>query len=556
VSGDRYLVVRGRSTAMRLALPALGSLTIGEATTNDLSISEEGVASEHAIVFLDHGIGVRAVGDDCVVLASERRGNKPGQRERRIATGETVDLELGDRVQLGPLELAFVGPGASAQQARVVSRQVFEEVLAKKAQAGASATATFVRLRVVGQIDQAAIENALESLLRPTDVVTELGSPEYAALLSEINEPQAQQLMSRVATEISAKHGIELSVGMTELRDPAARGGELDELLALAAERMGRPGASQGRVVVSRDPEMQKVMALVERISSSSTCVLILGETGVGKDVVAQMIHDLSPRSANPFLRINCVDLSDSFLEDEGASFLTRARGGTVHLDEVGGLSSRAQLSLGYLLEEAPGSGHDVRFIASSNQDLMANVTAGTFRKDLFFRLNQVTITIPPLRQRTSDVVPLTELFIERAAAGRKSDPPKLAENARKLLLSYDWPGNVRELKNVIERAMLLCTGPTLLAEHLPPELIGGSTGYVERETEEDKAARPASLRDEIAALEKKRILEALAKYPTQRDAAAALDIPMRTFLNRLDALGIPRARGGGGGGKDRSDEE
>jgi transcriptional regulator with AAA-type ATPase domain len=535
----RYLLVRGRSTSLRMALPALGSLSIGSARSSDVRIRERGVDEEHATLFLDHGIGLRINAADCAHLEL-REGREP--REKPIEVGKTIDLELGERVRIGSVEVSFAGSEEVEGHPRFVPQKYFEERLRAAAISAERTSTAVVRLKIGGREDPEKLEEALRSRVRPHDVFTALAEREYAVLLSEVTEAQARTAVAAI-TDSLLERGAEVLSGLAQGGDGAP-----EDLLDIAGERMARPtmGGDRPRSLLTSDPAMERVARLIERVARSSTHVLILGETGVGKDLIAQLIHDRSDRASGPFVRVNCVDLSDSFLEEASSNFLARAKGGTVHLDEIGGLSLRAQLSLGYLLDEAPSATHDVRFVASSNQDLMESVDAGTFRKDLFFRLNQLTIQVPPLRDRPLDVVPLAEQFI---AGSKRSRPPRLSEQAKAALTSYSWPGNVRELKNVVDRALLLTGGDVLGLEHLPSEILGGGP-IIERAApaeSEGSPDKPKSLREEIEALEKKRILEALQKYPTQRDAAAALDMPMRTFLNRLDAFGIPRARGGGG---------
>ncbi|MCK6547206.1 sigma 54-interacting transcriptional regulator [Myxococcota bacterium] len=550
----RYLVVRGRSTSLRFALPALGSISIGSGAGNDLRIREPDVAREHAILFLDHGIGLRAL--DAKSALAERGSAPDGpRREKAIGAGQTVELELGDRVRLGSIELAFFGGVEAEPRVHVLARAHGERRLRAEVEAASAdgRSVTVLRLRVPHAKPE-VIEAALGRHLGDARFVAELGPSEWLAVLASSSELAAQQVASELARTLAAS-GAELFAGSASSSEA-----DVGELVELAGDRLARPSsaAQRGKLLPSKDRAMQEIERLVDRVARASTHVLVLGETGVGKDLVAQAIHERSSRASGPFIRVNCVDLSDSFLEEAATNFLSRARGGTVHLDEVAGLSLRAQLSLGYLLDESPSTGHDVRFLASSNQDLSAHVASGAFRKDLFFRLNQVTIAVPPLRSRLADVGPLAELFLARAAESHgRAKAPRLTDDAKRRLEAYAWPGNVRELKNVVERALLLAPSDVIGPEHLPPELVDSSAEITAPEADDtddvgpavravSATGKPGSLREEIAALEKKRIVEALAKYPTQRDAAAALDMPMRTFLNRLDALGIPRARGGG----------
>jgi two-component system, response regulator FlrC len=274
---------------------------------------------------------------------------------------------------------------------------------------------------------------------------------------------------------------------------------------------------------------------------------LIHGETGTGKNLVARMIHERSQRALRPLVQINCADL-----DDDAEQLVARARGGTVLLDEVGALSPRAQVSVGHLLEQL---GEQVRFLATSNHDLRAEVKRSAFRKDLYFRLNRLSVVVPPLRERKGDIIALAEHFAHVTAKSlRRPRVPKLSEDAKAKLLEHVWLGNVRELQGAIERAVTICGSDKLGPEHISLENLGEDTmpdlGEVALDEESaPKTESPAtesgapSLRDELAALERRRIQEALDKYPTQADAAKALDIPLRTFLNRLDALGIERPR-------------
>jgi len=230
--------------------------------------------------------------------------------------------------------------------------------------------------------------------------------------------------------------------------------------------------------------------------SSPTTSVLIQGETGTGKGVAARLIHELSDRATKPFVDINCATLTPEFLESElfghekGAftdakefkrGMLELAHGGSLFLDEIGELASSVQAKLLHVLEEknfrrlgATASIHvDARLITATNSDLERGVKAGTFRKDLFYRLNVMPIVVPPLRQRREEILPLAKDFLEEfvSAAARKRIRG-LTPEAETALQTYGWPGNIRELRNVMERAVLLCAGDLIDVEHLPASLI------------------------------------------------------------------------------------
>jgi DNA-binding NtrC family response regulator len=255
----------------------------------------------------------------------------------------------------------------------------------------------------------------------------------------------------------------------------------------------------EGVSVIGRSTAMRTVVELVGKVAASeNTTVLVRGESGVGKEVVAQAIHAQSARSDAPFLAINCTALPETLLESElfghekGAftdarerklGLLELADRGTVLLDEIGDLPPGAQAKLLRFLETRTfkrvggvrDTSVDVRVIASTNKDLEAAVRDGSFRRDLFYRLNVVPIVIPPLRDRADDVEPLAAYFLEQMTTSIRRPARTLSKDALGMLARYAWPGNVRELRNVIERATILEESSEILPEHLPDELRLGS---------------------------------------------------------------------------------
>ena len=522
---NRVIVVQTAQASDRFALPAVGSVTFGSDARATLRIDAE-LAPDHAVLFIDDGVAIEIHDDDSSWARIDDEVFKP------LKKGQTIDLSNGDRVRLGAAEIALVEIEPVVAVARVLHKQAFEPFLAARIADPTRTSDVVARLRFAAPVPPDALSEAVARALRPGDVAAPVSASDVVVLLADVTPVAARRLLSSLGLG-------ELTAGIVDPREV-----ELAKLLPLAAERLAPlASADAARIWISDDPAMRAVDALVNRAAAGMAHVLLLGETGAGKDVYAQLIHERSSRAGGTFVRVSCVELSETFANDEAGKLIARARGGTLHIDEVTGLSARAQLGLGYALDEAESAGLDVRFIASSNHDLMAAVEAGQFRKDLYYRLDQLQIAIPPLRERAGDVMPLVELFM------RGSSSKKLGDRPRAALEAYSWPGNVRELRNTIERAMLLAGDAAITMEHLPPALRMSSSAAIEApslSSESSGSDGQVSLKSEIAALEKRRILEALRKYPTQREAAEALEMPMRTFLNRLDALGIQRARGGG----------
>jgi len=347
--------------------------------------------------------------------------------------------------------------------------------------------------------------------------------------------------------------------------------------------------AARGSYII-RDEAMKRLYAMAERVAEGPISVLLLGETGVGKEVLAETIHRKSPRAGRPFLRLNCGALSETLLESElfgheKGSFTSAVRSkpglfetaekGTVFLDEIGELPLGIQVKLLRVLEDrqvmrvgglSPRP-IDVRFISATNRDLAAEVQRGTFRQDLYFRLNGIALAIPPLRERCDEIEPLARAFAASAAASIGRSPPVITREAMDALLRHDWPGNVRELRNAIERAVVLCDGVIrpedfVLDSHAgtaqsPATLstISVRKAILERppELEETSVAPPrdnvqtqpiGNLRQELGSLERQRMIDALEKCAGNQTAAAAmLGIPRRTFVAKLAAYNIPRPR-------------
>jgi len=257
-----------------------------------------------------------------------------------------------------------------------------------------------------------------------------------------------------------------------------------------------RAGLDGGFNIIGQSAALRQVLELCARVAGSNATVLILGETGTGKEMLSRHIHANSQRRDKPFIAINCAALPETLLESElfgheKGSFtgaiaqktgrFELANGGTLFLDEIGDISHSTQMRLLRVLQErefirvggTKTISCDVRVIAATNRDLTKAIQDGHFREDLYYRLNVFPIQNPPLRERREDIPLLVDHFVKAAAKQLNVDSPTVSNDALALLTSYRWPGNIRELQNITERAVLLCDGPTILPTHLPREIVG-----------------------------------------------------------------------------------
>jgi two-component system response regulator AtoC len=307
------------------------------------------------------------------------------------------------------------------------------------------------------------------------------------------------------------------------------------------------------RRVPSRSPAMQRVEAVLDRVAGSMVNVLLLGETGVGKDVLAEDLHGRSSRANAPFLRINCATLTPTLLESElfghergaftGAAqakpgLLEVARGGTVFLDEIGELPLEMQAKLLLVLEERTvrrvgavrGSPIDVRFVSATNRDLATDIRTGRFRADLYYRLDGFRIVVPPLRDRLDDLETFVAHFMKIACARRARACPVIEPEALEVLRRHPWPGNLRELRNVIERTLVLHDGATIAVRDL-----------WHADAAPEAEASPA---DDGRDAERRRVIDALTQCGgNQSRAAQLLGMSRNTLLARIRTYNLTRPR-------------
>jgi len=326
------------------------------------------------------------------------------------------------------------------------------------------------------------------------------------------------------------------------------------EKLKRGFEQLTQDAGERYRLVGGESPKMRRAIETAKKAAASRSTVLLLGGSGTGKEIFARAIHNWSERRAEPFIAINCVGLSKDLLESElfghekgaftGAHQLKKgkmelAHGGTVFLDEVGDISAELQTKLLRFLQErefervggAQPIRVDVRIIAATNRDLSMTIKEGRFREDLFYRLNVIPISLPPLRERREDIPVLAKYFLYRFAAETKKIFTGITAQAEARLVAHQWPGNVRELGNVIERAVVLGQGPEVTLDDLPPRIV-----YSEAE----RASEGLSYREAVDAARADVIRRTLATTRGNRAAAARiLGLHKTHLLNLMKSLRI-----------------
>jgi two-component system response regulator AtoC len=326
------------------------------------------------------------------------------------------------------------------------------------------------------------------------------------------------------------------------------------EKLKRGLERLAEESGERYRLVSGESPKMREAIDTAKKAAASRSTVLLLGESGTGKEVFARAIHQWSERRQEPFITVNCVGLSKDLLESElfghergaftGAHQLKKgkmelAHGGTVFLDEVGDISAELQTKLLRFLQEREfervGGTQpipvDVRVIAATNRDLSSAIKEGRFREDLYYRLNVIPISLPPLQEKKEDISVLAQYFLKRFAAETKKNFTGITDDAEAKLIAYDWPGNVRELANVIERAVVLGQGPEVTPQDLPVQ-----TGALQ----ENNGCDNLSYRQALEIAKRDVVTRALAQTEGNRAAAARLlGLHKTHLLNLIKSLRI-----------------
>jgi DNA-binding NtrC family response regulator len=570
------LLVLGQARMTSYPLPRAGEVSIGRDPACDVRVDEPGIAARHALL----RTGPRMALTDCATGAATVVGS------RRLDPGEACPVAPGVVMQLGTVTVVVQASGASTRLRHVRSHDYFEGRLEDECARAEANRGAFAVLRIKFLRNQAQpLEEAFTRHLRPVDLVAVYAADEYELLLVDTTPDKATLIAGWLAEHVRATGAGELKTGLAcwplDGRSP-------EVLLAAAGAALhGHSESSLSRVPSTG--ALASLAPLVERVAATNINVLILGETGVGKEVLARRIHERSPRASFPMLCVNCASLTETLLESElfghergaftGAhqvkpGLLEVAEGGTVLLDEIGEMPLTIQAKVLRVVEQRSvtrvgglkARSIDVRFMAATHRNLEAEIGRGRFREDLYYRLNGVSLVVPPLRERTDEIAALAESFLAQFAAQGGRPTPRLTSGALEALQAYSWPGNVRELRNMMERAVMLGGSDVIDLSHLPHERLGRTLAH-ERISEPPPPGRELTARgyrpgaysfapgsngkpptdivsDDDNDDERTRIIRALERCAgNQTHAARMLGISRRTLISRIERYALPRPR-------------
>jgi transcriptional regulator with GAF, ATPase, and Fis domain len=556
-----HVIVHGNLTTH--PLPAQGVLHIGRGEGASVPVDDRSISRRHLTLYIGSELAVEDAGSaNGTLVAGERL--KPGER-RAITIGETVEIGAATLVVLA----ARHRPGTRPR--RLLTHDAFEARLEAECAAAGEAHRQFcvACFAIASAPPPEEVRAILGDVLGAEHPVAVYGPNDYEALLVGCDSAAGHELCERIVARLQAA-GARVRRGLANFpRDSRAP----EALLDHARQPLRAKTSPAMNAIVVTDPAMMRLHQLAKRVATGKIGVLLLGETGSGKEIFAEVIHRQSPRHDKPLVRLNCAAFAEALLESElfgyekgaftGAlqakpGLLETADGGTVFLDEVGEMPLQLQAKLLRVIQERKvlrvgglkPRPIDVRFIAATNRDLEGEVARGAFRQDLFYRLNGIALVIPPLRERPAEVAALAELFLQRAAHELGRRAPRLSAEALPLLRSYVWPGNIRELQNMIERAVLLCGDePEITLAHLPVEKLSSAFAGARAQpptpptpTTPMPYAPPAAGDDD----ERARIVAALERYAgNQTYAARDLGMARSTLVVKMTAYNLPRPRRG-----------
>ncbi|MFH1529936.1 MAG: sigma 54-interacting transcriptional regulator [Pseudomonadota bacterium] len=577
-AAEAYLLCFDRGSSLRVPLPGDGRITIGGGDGVDVRIPGCGDDDERAVMVLAGGEAMLE-GAGAAGARSLRVSGEPIVGARRLVSGDTIHL--------GETELIFHGPLHHRVRGTILDLDGFRERLIEETErtnrTRRNLAVVVIEVGDAGAVAADEVARLLLGGMRKIDILGRLGVSEWGAILPETDEQAiipAERLLHALARSAPGTRA-----GLARCPED---GTDADPLLTGArhAARSAAPGrvlsvsAAAARIsvgpltMVAVDPAMRGLLELVGRLAPTSLPVLITGETGVGKEVIAQALHHWSDRRSGPLVTVNCAAVAPSLFESElfghvrgaftGAAeakpgLLEVAEHGTILLDEIGECPLEVQAKLLRVLDthrvcrvgSVTETLVDIRILAATNRDLEEEVERGTFRRDLFYRLNAAVVTIPPLRRRPLDIPLLAQLLMEEVCVLAGRPTLSIAADAMRRLVLHDWPGNVRELRNVVEFCTATLRGSCLDSADLPARVAGATAPWLGREHSTEPQPGPATdpfeqrrfqnVRDELRDLERTRMVQALeATDGTQNRAAELIGMPLRTFAARMREYRIP----------------
>jgi DNA-binding NtrC family response regulator len=571
---DRWhLLVFHAGSSSLFPLPPDGEVLIGRGEDAQLRIAHTSISRAHARIVL---AGERATLTDL--------GSHNGTRVNGIRLARAHDLKPGDVISLGAATLVLQHDAQGAPRRSIVERSQLQERLAEEVARAIrfSRPVTLISIDLGQPLPPLKLAEIVLPGLELINVVGMGGPNELLVVLPEVAVDAAQPVAARLVA-LLAELAPEARAGLASCPAHAA---DADALIGVARNTANhaRPGHTlaadetvtvrrigEHRVVIA-DPAMIHLYDLIARVAESDLPVLILGETGVGKEIAAAAIHQGSRRRDKPLVAINCAAIQELLVESElfgyergafsGATAakpgrLESAHGGTVLLDEVGELSATAQAKLLRAVETRRISRLgavterelDIRLLCATNRNLEEEIARGRFRQDLFFRISAATVTLPPLHERPGEIALLAADFLQHFCDELARPLKTLSPEAREALVAYRWPGNVRELKHLMHYLASVVTDRVIEPHHILPRLRGERARTSPLPSAAPSPAGDAApqfrrVEDEVRELEKDRMERALAAAEgNQRRAAELIGMPLRTFTAKMSRYQIVPSR-------------
>ncbi len=540
-------------------------LVIGRAWPSDVVLDDPGLSRQHArFTRVAEGVMVQDMG-------STNGTHLAGERVEQVLLGP------GETVTLGTVTVSVNLTAASAPLLDGIESyerfyaHLTDELVRSRAFRRPLAL-LMVKALGPGATHVSRWAPRLRNTLRPVDRMALYGQSAVLVLLVETDRDRARTVSAAL---VDGDRDGEPTLGSGVALQGASAGKLIDRARSLA-----RQASSERRTLIEGDDDaapvtdrplfssakMRALRELVERVAGASFPVLIHGETGSGKEVIARAVHQASSRHAAPMCCLNCGAMPENLIEstlfghEKGAftgadqrrpGVFEQAHGGTLFLDEIGELRPAAQAALLRVLEtgrltRVGGTEEivvDVRLVAATHRDLEVMVEQGSFRQDLLFRLNTITLAVPPLRERPEDLDALTERFLEEARRESGGRAGRISSVARDAMRGYGWPGNVRELRNVIERAVVVCTGDTIGLDDLPARVRRPPTPSSAAPPMDGPEIDDADFKERVRGYETQLILDALQRTAgNQTQAARLLRMPLRTLVHKIKSYGIKKS--------------